>query len=130
MVAAREHIIKRSSFLNRASWVRHVADFPKHEKLTYLRRFPERLGKVMSCLEYVRWFSSVEKCSRFTNSPAIVIVDPRLDPYIRYPRKIHENRVSRRHEKILSLLAVNIAYYAYWVLEIRKRPGELERLLE
>jgi len=132
LVAAREHVIKRPSFLSIASWVKHVADLPKREKLAYLRRLPDRLSRIMSYLEYVRWFSSVESCSAFIDSitPAIVILDPRLDPYIRYPRKILEDRVSRRHEEILSLLADNVAYYAYWVLEVRKRPRELGKVLK
>ncbi len=132
MVAAREHIVKRPSFLNMASWVKHVADMSSREKLVYLHRFPARLSKIMDYLEYVRVFSSVEACNRFVGSlnPAIVIVDPRLDPYISYPRKILEDRVRRRHERILMLLADNVAYYAYWVTEARRRPEELARVMK
>ena len=59
-------------------------------------------------------------------SPAIVVIDPRLDPYIDYPRKIPENRVTRRHERVLALLA----YFAYWATEIKKRPELLQQVLK
>jgi len=46
------------------------------------------------------------------------------------PRKIPEDRVSRRHEKVLALLADNVAYYAYWATEIRRRPQLIEQILK
>ncbi len=71
----------------------------------------------------MRWFNNPSSCSDFVNrlDPAIVIVDPKLDPYIDYPRKILENKVTGRHEKILMLLADSVAYYAYWISEVRGR---------
>jgi len=114
-VVAREHIIKKHSFLNKASWVEHVANLPRYEKVIYLRKFPDRLSKVGEFIEYIRWFNNPNGCSDFVNrlNPAILIIDPNLDPYINYPHKIPENKVVRRHEKILALLADSIAHYIY-----------------
>ncbi|RLG82144.1 MAG: hypothetical protein DRO09_00940 [Thermoprotei archaeon] len=132
LVAAREHVIKRSSFLNRASWVKHVADLPRREKLVYLRRFPSRLARVLEYLVHVKWFNSVEACNTFikTLNPAIVVVDPKLHLHIDYPRRILEDEVKKRYEKILALLADNIAYYSYWALEVREKLEELRRILK
>ena len=131
-VAAREHIIKKHSFLNKASWVKHIADLPKREKIVYLRRFPDRLAKIRVFLEHIKWFNNPSSCNDFVNklSPAILITDPKLDPYIDYPRKIHESKVTRRHEKILALLADNVAYYTYWATIIRRKPQLLEQILK
>jgi hypothetical protein len=131
-VAAREHAVKSSSFLNKASWVKHVADLSKHERATYLHKLPSRLAKIVNFLEYIMHFNNTEDCNSFVDNlqPAIVIVDPKLNPHINYPRKITEDRVKRRHEKLLALLADNIAYYAYWVTEIKKRPQELGKVVK
>jgi len=131
-VAAWEHVVKRRSFLSRASWVKHAADLPRWEKALYLRKFPERFSKLREFLEYVRWFNDLNSCNNLLErlSPAILIVDPKLHPYINYPRKIPEDRVSRRYEKVLALLADNIAYYAYWATEIRKKPQLVEQILK
>lgn len=90
VVVAREHIIKSSIFLNKASWIKHIADLLEHEKTVYLHRFPDRLAKIKEFLEHIRWFNYTRSCNDFVNrlNPAIVIVDPKLDPYISYPRKI------------------------------------------
>lgn len=130
LVGAREHVIKRPDFLNKASWVRHVADLPRHEKTVYLHRFPSRLNKIINYLNYVRSFNNVRECSKFIQltKPAIVIADPKLSPRIRHPHKIPENKVSRRYEKILTLLADNVAYYAYWVTEVEGNPKKLRNI--
>jgi len=123
-VAAWEHVVKRCSFLSRASWVKYVADLPRWEKALYLRKFPERFSKLMEFLEYVKWFNDLDNCSNLIDRlrPAVLIVDPKLYTYINYPRKIPEHRVSRRYEKVLALLADNVAYYVYWATEVRKKP--------
>ena len=133
LVGARECNVKCGSFLNLASWVKHVADLSRREKTVYLHRFPSRLHRLHGHLDYVRVFSSLRECNNFINTvkPAILIVDPKLSPYITYPRKISEDKVKRRHERILVLLADNIAYYTYWTLKVRKKDTrELKRILK
>ena len=132
LVAAKEHVIKTANFLNKTSWIKHIADLPKREKTVYLHRLPDRLAKVTKYLSRIRLFRNTKTCSEFVKilNPAVVIVDPKLNPHIDYPRKVLEDRVKRRHEKILALLADNIAYYSYWVIEVRRKPGELNRILK
>jgi len=131
-VAAREHVVKSRGFLIRASWVKHIADLPRWEKALYLRKLPERFSKLREFLEYVRLLNDLDSCSDFVKRlrPAVLIVDPKLYTYIDYPRKIPENRISRRHERVLALLADNVAYYAYWATEIRKKPQLVEQILK
>ena len=125
-------MVKKPAFLAKASWVKRVADLPRREKVVYLHRLPDRLAKIKEFLDYIRVFSSVEACSIFVGriNPALVIVDPKLMRYIDHPRKIPEDRVKRRHERILALLADNVAYYAYWVARSGKNPRLLSRLLK
>ena len=74
----------------------------------------------------------MEACNSFIDrvSPVIVIVDPKLNPHIGYPRKIPEDMVKRRYEKVLALLADNIAYYAYWAAEKLRRHEKIRALLK
>lgn len=112
--------------------MKHVADLPRLERALYLRKFPERFSKLKEFLEYVRWFNNLDSYSNLVERlrPAVLIVDPKLYTYINYPRKIPEDRVSRRHERVLALLADNVAYYAYWATEVRKKPQLIERILK
>ncbi len=82
VVAAKEYVVKRPDFLCRASWVRHVVDLPKCEKLSYLHRFPSRLSKILNYLERVKWFNDVRKCRAFvsTLNLATVVADPKPIP--------------------------------------------------
>ncbi len=85
VVAAKEYVVKRPDFLCRASWVRHVVDLPKREKLSCLHRFPSRLSKILNYLERIKWFNDVRKCRAFvsTLNPAIVVANPK--PYPQEP---------------------------------------------
>jgi len=132
LVAARESVIKSNDFLNRSSWVKHIADLPKREKVAYLHRFPSRLARVRDYLERILVVSSIESANSAVTdlAPTTVLVDDTLYSHIQHPRKVRESRVKERHRRVLISLADNVAYYAYWVLEVRKRPRELERILK
>jgi len=60
----------------------------------------------------------------------LVIVDGKLYKYIDFRPKIRESRVRERYRRVLILLADNIAYYAYLVLEVKKRSEELRRIVK
>ncbi len=133
VVAAREHSIKSSDFLNRASWVKHIADLPRREKTVYLHRLPTRLSRIMDYLESTRYFLSIDNCNKYIEllRPVVVLVDDKLYNAITYPRKVKESRIRERHRKVLIMLADNVAYYTYWILEVRKKSiEELRRIVK
>jgi len=131
MVVARESVIKSSEFLNLASWVKHVADLPRREKIAYLHRFPKRLAKIRSYLEHVLVVRGIEEANRrlVELKPDVVLVDNALYSYVHHPRKVMESRVKERHRRVLMLLTDNVAYYAYWVLNVLRDPRKLREVL-
>jgi len=129
---AEEHSIKRSSFLDAASWAKRVADLDRRERIAYLHRLPYRFARVRSYLIYVRHFSSIDDCNSFIQSvkPVVVLVDDGLYSSLTYRPKVKESRVTERHRKVLTILADNVAYYAYWATEVRRRPQLIEQILK
>lgn len=73
---------------------------------------------------YIRHFSSPLSCNNFIWSikPIVALVDDKLYDLITYKPKVKESKVKERHRKVLTILADNVAYYAYWATEIRKKP--------
>ncbi len=132
VVVAEEHLIKQSNFLDSTSWARHIADLAKQEKTVYLHRLPHRLAKVSSYFMYIRHFSSPLSCNNFIQSikPIVALVDDKLYNLLTYKPKVKESRVKERHRKVLTILADNVAYYAYWATEIRKKPQLLQQILK
>jgi len=132
VVVAEEHPVKRSSFLGAASWARRVADLDKQERIAFLHRFPHRFAKVLGYLMYVRLFSSLDDCNSFIQSvrPVVVLVDDSLYDLLDFRPKVRESNIAERHRKVLTVLADNVAYYAYWATEVRKRPQLIEQILK
>lgn len=129
---AREHLIKQSSFLSETSWTRHIVDLAKREKIVYLRRLPHRFAKISGYLLYIRHFSNIYSCNSFIRSikPVVVLVDDKLHDLLAYKPKVKESRVKERHRKVLIILADNVAYYAYWVIGVRRKPQLLQQILK
>jgi len=132
VVVAEEHSMKRSSFLDAASWAKRIADLDRRERIAYLHRFPHRFAKVLSYLTYVRHFSSLESCNSFIQSvrPVVVLVDDSLYDLLDFRPKVRESNIAERHRKVLTILADNIAYYAYWATEVRKKPQLIQLILK
>jgi len=132
VVAAEEHLVKQSSFLDSVSWAKHIADLAKREKIVYLHRLPHRLAKIHGYLTYIRHFSSPNSCNSFIESikPVVILVDDKLYDRLTYRPKIKESRVKERHRRVLTILADNVAYYTYWTTEVRKKPWLLQQILK
>jgi len=125
-------LIKQSSFLDSVSWAKHIADLAKQEKIVYLHRLPNRFAKIHNYLMHIRHFSSLNSCNNFIQSikPIVIIVDDKLYNLLTYRPKIRESNAKERHRKILTIFADNVAYYAYWAIEIRKKPQLLQQILK
>ncbi len=124
MVAAQEHVLKSSGFLDLSKWVKHVADLDKHEKTRYLHLLPRRFRKIKPYLTHVKIFSSVEPCNSFIRrlKPTVVLADNKLYSSIDHPRKVRESDIKERHRRRLMMLADNVAYYTYWCTAVLARP--------
>jgi len=98
----------------------------------YLHRLPYRLTKIRNYLMYVRHFSSLDNCNDFILSikPIVALVDDKLYSLITYKPKVKESKVKERHRKILTILADNVAYYAYWAIEVRRKQQLLQWILK
>jgi len=123
VVVAEEQLIKQSSFLDSVSWAKHIADLAKQEKIVYLHRLPHRLAKIHNYLMHIKHFPNLNSCNNFIQSikPIVIIVDDKLYNLLTYKPKAKESKVKERHRKILTILADNVAYYAYWAIEIMKK---------
>jgi len=131
-VVAEEHSVKRSSFLDAASWTKRIADLDRRERVAYLHRLPHRFARVLGYLTYVRHFSSLDDCNSFIESmrPVVVLVDDGLRDLLDFGPKVRESDVAERHRKVLTILADNVAYYAYWAAEVRRRPQLIQQILK
>jgi len=129
---AEEHSVKRSSFLDAASWAKRIADLDRRERIAYLHRLPYRFARVLGYLMYVRLFSSLESCNSFIRSvrPIVVLVDDSLYDLLDFRPKVRESNIAERHRRVLTVLADNVAYYAYWATEVRKRPQLIQQILK
>jgi len=125
-------LIKQSSLLDSTSWAKHIADLARQEKIAYLHRLPRRFVKISSYLMHVKHFSSLDSCNNFIQSikPVVALVDDELYSLLTYKPKVKESKVKERHRKILTILADNVAYYAYWATEVRRKPQLLQWILK
>jgi len=127
VVAAEEHLVKQSSFLDSVSWAKHIADLAKREKIVYLHRLPHRLAKIHGYLTYIRHFSSPNSCNSSIESikPVVILVDDKL-----YDRLTYRPKIKERHRRVLTILADNVAYYAYRTAEVRKKSWLPQQVLK
>ena len=81
---------------------------------------------------YIRHFSGLDSCNNFIQNikPTVVLVDDRLYTPLTYEPKVKESKVKERHRKILTILADNVAYYAYWAIEVRRKSRLLQQILK
>ena len=132
VVAAREHVLKSSSFVKQLSRLKHVREVGSDRKARYISLVPRRVEKVLGLLEAVkicRDVACVEDTLRRLN-PVVVLVDDKLFNSIGYPRKVRESSVRETHRRKLILLADNLANYFRVLLknDPRRFREELRRL--
>ena len=113
VVAAREHLLKRSDFLKAAKWVKHFREIGSDRKRFYLSTFPKRFRKLKPFLDITRICLNIRSTQDILNGlkPLVVIVDDKLYSKINHPRKVRKSRVKERHRRMLTLIADNLANY-------------------
>ncbi len=132
LVGAEEHILKSSNFIKNAKNFKHFRELGSDRKKQYMRLFPRRLERIQYMLEVIRIYTSINSLQNNIDklNPIVVIIDDKLYPHIRHPRKIKESRVREKHRKALTIIADNLANYFRMLLNNnpRKYNEELNRI--
>ena len=115
VVSAREHVLKRSEFLNHTSWVVHFRKLHPRRKHSYLAKLPKRFSKITRYLLYVRIFVSENEMLEFIVRlrPSVILVDDKLLDKVKEVNTliIPEKNIRYKHHRRLMLLADNLANY-------------------
>ena len=115
VVGAREHVLKRSEFLDHTSWVVHFRKLHSRRKHSYLAKLPKRFLKITRYLFYVRIFVSENEMFKFVTRlrPSVILVDDKLLATVKEVNTliISEKNIRYKHHRRLMLLADNLANY-------------------
>jgi len=129
LVGCREHILKSQEFIKATKDFKHFREMGSRRKKQYFKVFPRKFSKIMGLLEVAKTYSSTESLQEDLDklAPLIVIVDDKLFPTIRHPRKVRESRVKEKHRRKLITLADNLANYFRILLKTNPEKYRKER---
>lgn len=126
-------------FNQKASWLKHISELPKRERMSYLRKFPERyqnLKPLLHKVELTPFFSDIAPTiENSIPSVGLVIVDDavlnkQLKAYANQKNVLRESIAKNRKKfRLLVLLADNLAYYGREVFENTKTLTAFKREL-
>jgi len=132
VVGAREHVLKRSTFLDYTSWVVHFRKLHPRRKHSYLAKFSKRFPKISGHLLYARIFTSENEMLKFIMQlrPSVILVDDKLLDIVKDVNTliILEKNIRYRHHRRLMLLADNLANY--FRILLKEKPKKFREELK